>query len=59
MNKRRSIKLFIAVLLILIGGVFIRIAWVVLSTFFILLGAGVFLGGVIYFATTLYSKNNK
>jgi hypothetical protein len=59
MNKRKSIKLLIAVLIIIVGGIFIRIAWFILSTFFILLGAGVFLGGVIYFSTILFNSKNK
>ncbi|HLT41690.1 MAG TPA: hypothetical protein VKZ95_03220 [Sphingobacteriaceae bacterium] len=59
MKKRRGIKLLIAALLILVGGIVIRIAWVILSTFFIVLGAGVFIGGIIYLTNTVYkSKNN-
>lgn len=57
--KKRNLKLLLAGIIILIGGVFIRFAWIILSTFFILLGAGLFLGGVIYFSMILYDRKDK
>lgn len=59
MMKKRNIKLLLAGIIILIGGILVRFAWIILSTFFILLGAGLFLGGIIYFSMVLYDRKDK
>lgn len=60
--KKRT-KLLVAGILIIIGGTFMRFAWIIftqlLSTFLMLLGAFLFLAGIIFFANTFFDRKGK
>ncbi|TCK80797.1 hypothetical protein [Albibacterium bauzanense] len=57
---KRNKKLILGGIIILIGGMMMRFAWFFiyeqLSVVLILIGAGLFIGGVIYFVNALFQN---
>lgn len=62
MNRRQK-KLLAAGLLILVGGMLMRLAWALInknySAALIIIGSVLFLGGVIFFANTFFNKTDR